>query len=172
MNKSLIVAFVSFSLISSTCFSSDNILGTAYKHRTLFRDGYHDKSIGAEMFQVTFKGNSFTSKETAIRYALVRAAEVTKNNGGNYFVIVDKIDSSASSQSRIYSPLIFPFFKTNSIDNWVEYLSLHFMTSSSLESASFTLTIKTFKEKPSSDSYLNADEIIMANTDILKQRNK
>ena len=174
MNRLLVSFVIVFSLISSTCFSSENMLSTAYKHRTLFRGGYHDSSIGANTFQVTFEGNSFTSKETAIKYALVRAAEVTKNNDDNYFLILDKVDDGSSSKSWIYHPMPFFFFSygTNSVDRLVEYLAMSSLYSISTKTPSFTLTIKTFKDKPSSESYLVADDLLTSCSDIIKQRNK
>lgn len=174
MNRLLASFVVIFSLISSTCFSSENMLSTAYKHKTLFRGGYHDSSIGSNTFQVTFEGNSFTSKETAIKYALVRAAEVTKNNDDNYFIILDKVDDGSSSKNWIYQPIPFLFFpyKNSSVDRLVEYLAMSSFYSVSKATPSFTLTIKTFKDKPASESYLIADDIVTSCSDIIKQRNK
>ncbi len=170
MKNKLIKLIATSISASSLCFASEgNILSTAYKHRTLLRNGYHDSKLSSDTFQISFKGNEFTSKQLAIKYALIRAAEVTKNNEALYFVILDKFDD-ASHHSINYP--FFLFYSTSCFDRWVEYLTLVAADSLTTKEPSFTLTIKIFKEKPNTDSYLTASEILEANKDVLNQRKK
>lgn len=53
-------------------------------------DGFSDQRLEDDRFQVSFKGNSLTSRETVERYLLFRAAEITAQHGFDYFVLVNK----------------------------------------------------------------------------------
>lgn len=50
--------------------------------------GYADERIAPGRWRVTFAGNSLTSRETVEGYLLYRAAELTLEQGGNWFEIV------------------------------------------------------------------------------------
>jgi len=49
--------------------------------------GYFDKRIDENTFHVFFSGNGYSKREMEYAYFLHRCAEVTKNNGFDYFVI-------------------------------------------------------------------------------------
>jgi hypothetical protein len=53
-------------------------------------DGYTTQRLESNRFRISFKGNSVTNRQTVDTYMLYRAAEVTLENGGDYFVIVNK----------------------------------------------------------------------------------
>jgi hypothetical protein len=53
-------------------------------------DGYSTQQLESNRFRVSFKGNSLTTRQTVDTYMLYRAAEVTLQNGADYFVIVNK----------------------------------------------------------------------------------
>jgi hypothetical protein len=53
-------------------------------------DGYTTQQIESNRFRVSFRGNSLTNRQTVDTYMLYRAAEVTLQNGGDYFVVVNK----------------------------------------------------------------------------------
>jgi len=53
-------------------------------------DGYTTQQIESNRFRVSFKGNSLTNRQTVDTYMLYRAAEVTLQNGSDYFVVVNK----------------------------------------------------------------------------------
>lgn len=55
-----------------------------------FGDGYTTQQIESNRFRISFKGNSLTTRQTVDTYMLYRAAEVTLQNGADYFVIVNK----------------------------------------------------------------------------------
>lgn len=69
---------------------------TSYHREGLFGDGYSEIITNPDSFIVTFKGNAQTSPETALRYALLRASELTLNHGYNYFVVISSTDRSSS----------------------------------------------------------------------------
>lgn len=62
------------------------------------RGGYSDTQIESNRFRVTFSGNTLTSRETVERYLLYRAAELTVQNGFDYFVLSDR-DTEKNSQT-------------------------------------------------------------------------
>lgn len=52
--------------------------------------GFTDQRIDPDHFVVTFSGNSVTSRERVEKYLLFRAAELTVQNGFDYFSVVDR----------------------------------------------------------------------------------
>jgi hypothetical protein len=52
--------------------------------------GYFDRQIETNRWQVGFKGNDLTSRETVERYLLYRAAELTVSQGYDWFEAVDR----------------------------------------------------------------------------------
>ncbi|MGI9436854.1 MAG: CC0125/CC1285 family lipoprotein [Geminicoccaceae bacterium] len=52
--------------------------------------GYSDQRIEDNRYQLSFAGNSSTPRETVESYLLYRAAEVTIENGFDYFTIVQR----------------------------------------------------------------------------------
>lgn len=52
--------------------------------------GYSEQRVEANRFRVTFAGNSLTSRETVEGYLLYRAAELTVQEGYDWFSIVDR----------------------------------------------------------------------------------
>jgi len=55
-----------------------------------YDDGYTTQQIESNRFRISFKGNSITPRQTVDTYMLFRAAEVTLQSGGDYFVVVNK----------------------------------------------------------------------------------
>lgn len=53
-------------------------------------EGYTTQRIEQNRFRISFRGNSVTSRQTVDTYMLYRAAEVTLQNGNDYFIIVNK----------------------------------------------------------------------------------
>jgi hypothetical protein len=50
--------------------------------------GYSETQLGKNIFQVSFRGNGYTSREKASDFSLLRSAELTLERGFRYFVIV------------------------------------------------------------------------------------
>ena len=71
--------------------------------RGFAREGYSDRQIEANRFVVTFSGNTLTSRDTVERYLLFRAAELTVQQGGTYFILADR---DTDRQTRTYATTI------------------------------------------------------------------
>jgi hypothetical protein len=69
-------------------------------HSTGFTGGFSETQLSENIFQVRFKGNGFTSMERASDFCLLRSAELAKENGFFYFII---IDSNSSSNLSTYT---------------------------------------------------------------------
>lgn len=67
------------------------------------REGYSDQQIEPNRFIVTFAGNSYTSRDTVDRYLLYRAAELTLQQGADYFILVDR-DTDKKSRTYVDRP--------------------------------------------------------------------
>ncbi|MBY8827848.1 CC0125/CC1285 family lipoprotein [Hephaestia mangrovi] len=68
------------------------------------REGFSEQRIEANRFMVSFAGNSVTSRDTVERYLLYRAAELTVQNGYDWFELVDR---NTDRKTRTY--VIDPF---------------------------------------------------------------
>ncbi|CAN7145585.1 hypothetical protein LJR164_000026 [Phenylobacterium sp. LjRoot164] len=76
--------------------------------------GYSEQQVETDRFRVTFSGNSLTSRETVEGYLLYRAAELTVQQGFDWFEIVDR-NTDADRQTYIdrdpfYSPWYGPSY--------------------------------------------------------------
>ncbi len=61
---------------------------TTYQKQS-FTGGYSETQLGENIFQVSFKGNRYTSRERVSDFTLLRSAEIAIENGFRYFVVVD-----------------------------------------------------------------------------------
>jgi hypothetical protein len=78
--------------------------------------GYSTQKIEDNRYRVTFAGNSQTSLDTVRNYMLVRAAETTLENGGDYFTITDQSTQSATSYRGTGSgPMVGTTFGTGGV---------------------------------------------------------
>lgn len=59
-----------------------------YGPESYFNGGYSDFQLNDDTYQITFSGNQFTSEAKVRKYALRRAAEITKDNGAKYFLVL------------------------------------------------------------------------------------
>lgn len=95
-------------LMLATAASGALLLGacateTTYRPATgrgFDRTGYSDRQVEQNRFLVTFAGNSSTPRDTVERYLLFHAAELTLQNGGDYFVMANR---DTDLQSRTFS---------------------------------------------------------------------
>ncbi len=53
-------------------------------------EGYAEYRVASDRWRVTFAGNSVTSRDTVEMYLLYRAAELTLQNGADWFETVDR----------------------------------------------------------------------------------
>jgi hypothetical protein len=70
--------------------------------------GFSEQRIEEAKYRITFRGNSSTSRETVENGLLYRAAELTVQNGYDYFIVLD----SDTEESKRYSTTADPFFGT------------------------------------------------------------
>ncbi|TXC70979.1 hypothetical protein FSB78_08485 [Sphingomonas ginsenosidivorax] len=90
-------------LASGTLLVAGCATETTYRPATgqgFSRTGYSDRRIEPNRFLVSFSGNSVTSRDTVERYLFFRAAELTLQNGYDYFLMADR---DTNLQSRTYS---------------------------------------------------------------------
>lgn len=64
------------------------------------RQGYSERQIEPGRFLVSFAGNSVTSRDTVERYLFFRAAQLTLEQGYDYYVMADR---DTKLQSRTYA---------------------------------------------------------------------
>ena len=72
--------------------------------------GYSEIRLEPNRWRVNFAGNSMTSRETVEGYLLFRAAELTLQNGDDWFEIVDR---NTDAKTRTYvepDPLYHPWY--------------------------------------------------------------
>ncbi len=77
-----LVALVGFAL--SSC-------ATGY-HKTGLTGGYTETQLGPDIFRVSFSGNGFCSNQRAQDLVLLRAADLTVDNGYSYFIVGGEAD--------------------------------------------------------------------------------
>lgn len=74
------------SLVLGACASQP-----AYKQASSYNGtGYTDQIIETNRYHVSFRGNSVTPRDEVETFLLLRSAEITLDNGFDYFVIVDR----------------------------------------------------------------------------------
>jgi hypothetical protein len=87
---------------------------TPYGPRDVSGYGFSETRIEADRYRVSFLGNSLTDRETVETYLLYRAAELTLQNGYDWFEIVDRDTESdrriRRSPSAIGSPFYYSYF--------------------------------------------------------------
>ncbi len=85
MRKLTLLALAAAGLILTACATA-----TPYQAAVDSSRGYSEQRIESNRYRVSFSGNSLTNLETVENYLLYRAAELTKQNGYDYFVIADR----------------------------------------------------------------------------------
>lgn len=66
--------------------------------------GFSEQKIEADRYRITFRGNSLTTRDTVETYLLYRAAELTVENGYDYFIVV----SDETEKQTSYSGASYP----------------------------------------------------------------
>ena len=59
-------------------------------HARSFAGGFSETQLDENVFQVSFRGNGYTSRERAADFTLLRSAEVARTHGFGFFIIVEK----------------------------------------------------------------------------------
>ena len=84
--KRLIVTLAAAALLGGVLSACET--ATPYQPLTVGHPsdgGYGETKVNDDLWRVTFSGNSLTSRETVERYLLYRAAELTVNQGYDWF---------------------------------------------------------------------------------------
>lgn len=79
------------------------------------RYGFSEQRLESNRWTVSFSGNSLTDLQTVERYLLYRSAELTRNQGADYFIMVNrKVDEDRRFQSSGFNRHPFhPAFSYN-----------------------------------------------------------
>ncbi|WNO52725.1 CC0125/CC1285 family lipoprotein [Stakelama saccharophila] len=96
--KALIGTALAGALLVTGCTSP-----TPYRPATGYganATGYTDQRIEPDRYMVSFQGNSATARETVERYLLYRAAQLTLEQGYDYFVLAHR---DTDKQTRTYA---------------------------------------------------------------------
>lgn len=98
LRKALVGTALVGALLTAGCATP-----TPYRPATGYgfnQTGYADQQIEANRYQISFSGNSVTSRETVERYLLYRAAELTLQQGYDYFVLSNR---DTEKRTRTYA---------------------------------------------------------------------
>ncbi len=79
--KSCLAAALSALILAgcSTPYGSYGLLG-----------GYTETQLGDNVWQIVFEGNGYTRQAKAVRYTMLRSAELTLEQGYRYFAVISK----------------------------------------------------------------------------------
>lgn len=130
---------------------------TNYGSKSFWHGGYSDMKIQDDTFSISFSGNSSTSTERAGAFALLRCAEVTLENGYNYFTIIGggtSIKQSAYT-TPVQSHTTGSFFGNTYTGQTTYSGGKTFVT----ESPKSNCIIQCFKEKPENVMVLDAKQV-------------
>lgn len=84
--------------------------------------GYSHEQIAPDLYRVRFHGNSLTSRETVEAYLLYRAAELTVEQGGTWFRLLDRETEHTVTREIRRDPLYRPWYGTY-YGYWLPYWS-------------------------------------------------
>ncbi|MFA6217510.1 MAG: hypothetical protein WDL87_07685 [Candidatus Omnitrophota bacterium] len=119
-------------------------------HQQGFTGGYTDMKLQDDIYKVGFRGNGYCRRERADNLALLRCAEVTLNNGYQYFIIID--EKSLTQASAYTAPVTANTHGTvNTYGNQAIYSGTTLYSGGQTyiyHKPSTTNTIKCFKDKP------------------------
>ena len=125
--------------------------GCATRYQPMgFTGGYSETQLGENIFQVSFYGNGYTSRERVSDFSLLRAAELTLEKGFRYFVIVD---SEKHTKIKTYTTPTRSY-STGSAYGYGNYVHFNATTTTYgghtyiISNPSATNTFLCFKEKP------------------------
>jgi hypothetical protein len=71
------------------------------------RYGYSEQRVDADRYRVTFAGNSVTSREQVEMALLLRAAEITSQNGYDWFATVNRATDRDVRVQRAFDPFYY-----------------------------------------------------------------
>ena len=118
--------------------------------------GYRDQQIEDNRYRVSFSGNASTPREDVQNFLLYRAAELTVQNGFDYFTIVDRnLERSTRYHSHAYvDDFGYPYYYRDR-RHYRRYVGPRYVSGSSypVDEYSSTADIVLAKgEKPADDA--------------------
>jgi hypothetical protein len=130
---------------------------TSY-HSKSYTGGFSETQLAPDVFRVYFRGNGYTSGERAQDFALLRAAELTLQNGFTDFAILDE-NNSTTTQSFTTPGQAYTTGSGYANGNMVSYSS--FTTYTPGQTYTFYkpqsgIVIKCFQAKPDGISSFDA----------------
>jgi hypothetical protein len=103
MNRALwLAALAAFSV--TACATNSTPYGPATSKSPY---GFTDQKIEDNRYRIVFRGNSSTERETVETYLLYRAAELTLQNGFDYFVVTEQDTEANRRYSTTGNPAFF-----------------------------------------------------------------
>lgn len=133
---------------------------TTYQ-KTGFTGGYSETQLDENVFTVFFRGNGLTGRERVADFTLLRSAELTLENGFQYFAIIDA--NSYTSNSTYTTPTTFHTTGSAYGTGNYAYGSATTRTTGgqtyNISKPSSSNTIVCFKEKPETVFAYNANFI-------------
>jgi len=109
--------------------------------------GYNDMKLQDNIYKVTFNGNDCISKSKVQDYALLRAAELTKEEGYRYFTVLEgSIDSESGA---ITTPITANTYSNYSGGSYNSTTNVYGGQTITYEMPIANLTIECFESKPS-----------------------
>jgi hypothetical protein len=97
MKRALLAAFASIALAGGLTACGTATPYQALDPKNVEAGGYSQSQLDASHWRVLFTGNTLTSRETVERYLLFRAAELTANQGYDWFMEDDQHTDKTTS---------------------------------------------------------------------------
>ncbi len=70
---------------------------TGYIKSTLGKAGYNEKHLEKNIFQISFKGNAYTSRERVLDLLSLRSADLALSEGYKYYIIEYSVNLSVNN---------------------------------------------------------------------------
>ena len=67
-----------------------------------FSGGFSETALGRDFYKVTFNGNGYTSPEKTNDFAMLRAAELSLENGYTHIIVMDSDSQITSTGGNLY----------------------------------------------------------------------
>jgi hypothetical protein len=77
-------------LVAAAAMLAACATATPYQPADTSRYGFQEQMIEQNRVRITFRGNTLTERDTVETYLLYRAAEVTLQNGKDYFIVATR----------------------------------------------------------------------------------
>ena len=119
--------------------------------------GYSETQLDKNVFKVSFSGNGFTSRERATNLTLLRSAELTLENGYQYFAIIEA--NSYTSNSAYTTPATYNTTGRYDSGGYSATTTKKGGQTYNISRPSTSNTIVCFKEKPETIFTYNASFI-------------